>query len=222
MKRNQQISISLTIFFLCIFSATTSADICNQVGREDTFRVQDRQQHDYFDDFFIRKDSPLFYVRATKVVTCEYQKLVQLLDKFERHHHVMPSYKAMKIERQKDGRIYAGIRFQPDFSYFESRFTVEFEVSQTNGIYRQCWDQLPSDHPNIIEDYWFAPGLNRGYWYISKFEEKLTEIRYFAIIRPQIRLPLFLYRYIIQNTYKELFESLLLHDQMVHRPFLIE
>ncbi len=197
----------LTIIF---FPAFANAGICTGVESSDVFTEHHRQNNDYFNIFLIRKENKIYYVRAIKLVRISFLPVVDVLNNLDEHSKFMPGYRATKVIRKNDGRVYTGIKFQADFSFFESHFTNEIEVNQTDDRYQQCWLQLDANHQEVIEKYKAAPLENSGYWLATRQGDNLVEIRYFAVIRPPVKLPLFLYRYIVKKSYQQLFESLLL------------
>lgn len=120
----------------------------------------------------------------------------------------MPGYVRIKVRRPADGIIYTAIRFKPKFSFFESRFTNEVEIQRSPAGYQQCWRQLDAKDPRVLEEHRKAPLVNRGYWRITPLAGNELELRYFSTIQPPIPLPGFIYKHIVGNSYREVFEKL--------------
>jgi hypothetical protein len=195
---------------LCVALLPTAAfcGVCEKVEVDDSFAASDHLKSAYFDDYYIRSEGGVYYIRATKRLTVTMSRATKVLSALESYAQFMPGYKGIRMKRSPDGAIYTAIRFRPDFSFFESRFTNEVEIARLPASYRQCWWQLLQKDPRVMEEYRSPPKLNHGYWRVTPIADGAVELRYFSAIEPPIPIPGFIYRYVVTNSYQEVFEHL--------------
>lgn len=191
-----------------LWSTAAVSGVCQRVEAEDSFAATDRVNSGYFDDYYIRSRRGIYFIRAVKHLSLTFSRAVKVLSKFEQYPQFMPGYKGIRVRRAADGVIYTAIRFRPDFSFFESRFTNRVEIAQFSAGYRQCWWQLQAKDPAAMEEFRAAPKVNHGYWRVTHTANGEVELRYFSAIDPPIPLPGFLYRHVVTNSYQEVFEHL--------------
>jgi len=201
---------SLLLAALCATpcSAAAISGVCQRVEADDAFTLADRVKSDYFDDYYIRNRDGAYYIRATKRLSLTFTRAAKVLSGLERYAQFMPGYSRIRVVRNPDGAIYTAIRFQADFSFFESSFTNRVEILQSPAGYRQCWWQLQAHDPAVIEEFRRAPKVNHGYWRVAPAAGGGVVLRYFSVIKPPIPIPGFFYRYVVSNSYREVFEHL--------------
>lgn len=185
-----------------------AAGVCADVEALESFADKHREKNHYFKDYYLRSRKGVYFILATKKLRLDFTRAGEVMGNLDRYAEFMPGYKRIRVTRADDGSIYTAIRFQPDFSFFESRFTNQVELLQSETGYRQCWRQLDAKDPRVVEKHRRAPVVNRGYWRITPGEDGYIELRYFSSIQPPIPIPGFIYRHVAESSYQEVFERL--------------
>lgn len=204
---------SITVMLWCVSLAATVpfpvfAGICSHVESLKNFAEADKVESSYFDEYFIKEEEGVFYIRSKKRAQLAFPSLEQVMNALERYPEFMPGYKAIKVKRKPNGIILTAIRFRAPFSPFESRFTNQVEIKNHVGLYEQCWQQLEEDDPRVVESYKSAPLVNKGYWRLEKRQNNEVDISYMSVIRPPVPIPAWLYTFVVKSTYSEIFEKI--------------
>lgn len=196
------------ILALILWSSTGIAGICQSVEPNEEFRGSHRENSEFFDEYFVRDDDGTYRILAILKLRASMEQVVAIMNDLESFDEFMPGYRRIRVIRDEHGAIYTAIRFRPDFSFFESRFTNEVEVQHRSQDYRQCWSQLSDGDSRVVEEHAKAPKVNQGYWRVTPISAKQIELRYFSTIKPPIALPAFISEYVLKVSYREVFESI--------------
>jgi hypothetical protein len=77
------------------------------------------------------------------------------------------------------------------------------------SIYKQCWQQLAEDDERVLEQFESAPKVNRGYWQLENLGDQRSKLTYHSIIRPPLPVPLWLYKFTVENSYVDTFKKII-------------
>jgi hypothetical protein len=191
------------------WTSVVQAGVCNEVQTLFQAAESDRVDNDFFDSYYIARKKGVYKVYVSKRVELELVSIAAVMNNLEVFDKFMPGYKDILVRRNPDGEILTAIEFSPSFSPFDSRFTNEVEISESATEYQQCWRQLDSKDNRVTEEFENAPDTNSGFWYIVKISDRSVEITYFSAIKPPVRIPGIVYKWILRNSYKGAFEALI-------------
>lgn len=193
---------------LILFSSISQVEVtCQQLKQKPKFDTESKVESDYFNEYYIEKNEDLFTIYAVKEVNVRYDKLIQLMNDFEKLPDFMPGYR--EIDIKAGNQIFAGIDFRPDFSPFLSQFTNEVTIYEDSVFYIQTWQQLNEDDAHVIVHNSNAPKLNNGYWQLLLLGNGKVKIEYYMFIKPPVDIPFWLYKWIVKNVYEEVFEAVI-------------
>ena len=197
-----------------------AADICVENQALMHFLEQDRVASDFFDSYYITRKNGVYHIYCNKRIRLQFSTLTWVMEGHEEYPKFMPGYKAIKVERNSEGKLFTAIKFRASFSPFTSRFTTQVETSNKEFEYRQCWLQLDRNDSRVIEEFKSAPRVNQGFWLLVKLDDGIIEMNYFSAIQPPVSIPGWLYKKIIKGSYEDVFEAIISRVQST--PSLID
>lgn len=130
----------------------------------------------------------------------------------------MHGYGAIKVVEESESEYLTSVHFVAPLPivHFESVFTNEVEIQSDVSVYKQCWQQLPEDDERVLEEFEGAPKVNRGYWLVENLGNHRAKLTYHSIIRPPLPLPLWLYKFVVKNSYVATFKKIIKRTESNH------
>ena len=203
---------------LAAAASAASAGICDEVQTLFQASASDRVDNDFFDAYHVTRKGGVYKVYASKRVSLELASIAAVMNDLEVFDQFMPGYQDIDVRRDPGSEILTAIEFAPSFSPFDSRFTNEVEIEQGAAGYRQCWRQLDPKDERVQKKFDNAPETNSGFWNILRTGDGRIEITYFSAIEPPVRIPGFLYKWILENSYQDAFEAIIDRTAAVGAP----
>lgn len=191
--------------------AAPTARVCAQVEALESFTPQDRAASAYFDRYLIRRREGALHVRFTKRLPLDVGATAQALRRLEDYPRFMSGYERVEVAPGPHGELLAAVRWRPAHSFFVSAFTQEVEVSDGAQGLRLCWRQLEHDDARALGERRRAPRVNQGYWRLERRAGGVVEINHFHAVEPQLPIPAWLYREIVEDSYEETCRRLVEH-----------
>jgi ribosome-associated toxin RatA of RatAB toxin-antitoxin module len=183
--------------------------LCSDSLAQINLSNDDRVISDYFDDYLISRHGGVYHIFSNKQVQLNFTKLVQVMEAPEHYPKFMPGYRGIKIVRTTEGELLTAISFRTEFTPFTSRFTTLVETTSSDREYQQCWRQLDENDPRVIEEFSMAPKTNQGFWQFRKMASGMIEMNYFSMIKPPVPIPAFLYKRIVESSFKDVFKHII-------------
>ena len=203
---------------IATWASATPAGICDDVQVLFQASESDRVDSDFFDAYHVTRKKGVYKIYAKKRVDLKISSIIAVMNNLEAFDKFMPGYKDILVRKNPNGEILTTIEFSPSFSPVDSLFTNEVEIEELATWYQQCWRQLDSKDKRVTEKFDNAPETNSGFWNITKTGDGYVEITYFSAIQPPVRIPGFLYKWILKNSYQDAFQALIKRTADISTP----